>query len=136
MIQIYRWYHDDCTIGRLTYTNTPNKPFQCWTLELPELNNEKNISCIPEGSYTGRVGFSSKNGRCIKIEQVPNRRFIQIHKGNYTFDKGKRKLEGCILVGDSIKFLNKDSIPDVTNSKATLEELMSLIRLEETVAIF
>ena len=117
-IKINRWYHNDCTIGRLRHGD-----FQCFTLELPLLNNQKNISAIyPAGGYIGRKHFSVKNGDVIAINNVMDRTGIQIHAGNYT-----SQIQGCILVGDSIKFLNDDMIPDVTNSKATLKKLLSLI---------
>ena len=112
-IKIYRWYLDDCTLGRLYCDD-----FQCFTLELPWLSNQPNISCIPSGEYDYEVGVSPKNGRVIHIREVKNRAHIQIHKGNFTSD-----IEGCILVGDGIKWLNGDKVPDVTNSKITLSEL-------------
>ncbi len=117
-LKIKRWYHDDCTIGRLSYGD-----FQCFTLELPLLNNEQNISCIyPAGGYVGQKHFSTKNGDVIAINNVMERTGIQIHAGNYT-----SQIQGCILVGDSVKFLNDDRIPDVTNSKATLKKLLSIL---------
>lgn len=117
-LKIKRWYHDDCTIGRLSYGD-----FQCFTLELPLLNNEQDVSCIyPAGGYVGHKHFSTKNGDVIAINNVMDRTGIQIHAGNYT-----SQIQGCILVGDSVKFLNDDRIPDVTNSKATLKKLLALL---------
>lgn len=117
-IKIYRWYHDDCVIGRLTCGD-----FQCWTLELPLLNNQSNISAIyPAGGYKGHKHYSVKNGDVIAIDNVMDRTGIQIHAGNYT-----SQIQGCILVGDSVKFLNDDKIPDVTNSKATLKKMLSIV---------
>ena len=63
--------------------------------------------------------MSPKNGHVLELIDVPNRTFIQIHKGNFTY-----QIEGCILVGDGVKWLNGDSIPDVTNSTKTLEKLL------------
>jgi len=111
---IKRWYHEDCTIGRLSIDD-----FQCFTLELPDLNNEESISCIPPGKYDYYFRESPHNGPVLELRYVPNRRYIQIHSGNYT-----SQILGCILVGDGIKWLNRDSIPDVTNSKATLKKLL------------
>ena len=117
-LKIKRWYHDDCTIGRLQFGN-----FQCWTLELPLLNNATDISCIyPAGGYRGQKHFSTNNGDCIAIDNVMDRTNIQIHSGNYT-----SQIRGCVLVGDSVKFLNDDLIPDVTNSKNTLKKLLALL---------
>ena len=118
MIEIHRWYNKDCTIGRLTCGD-----FQCFTLELPFLDNKTNVSCIyPAAGYKGMKYQSPKNGDVISIPNTAGRTHIQIHSGNYT-----SQIQGCILVGDSVKFLNDDKIPDVTNSKATLKKLMSLL---------
>ena len=114
MIKIHRWYNDDCTIGRLTCGN-----FQCFTLELPWLGNQKNISCIREGIYQFKRRVSPKNGNVLELQDTHPRTFIQIHKGNFTY-----QIEGCILVGDGVKWLNGDAIPDVTNSTKTLEKLL------------
>ncbi len=117
-IKIQRTYYDDCTIGRLWCGD-----FQCFTLELPLLNNQTDVSCIyPAGGYRGSKHFSPSNGDCIAINNVMDRTNIQIHAGNYT-----SQIRGCILVGDSIKFLNDDKIPDVTNSRKTLSKLMSVL---------
>ncbi len=126
MIKIERWHREDCTLGILTCGD-----FKCFTLELPWKDNEKNISCIPSASaYTGVKWFSPKNGDCFYIPNVMNRTHIQIHSGNYT-----SQIEGCILVGDSIKFLNDDGIPDVTNSRKTLNKLLELLPDDFTIEI-
>lgn len=123
-IKIQRTYYEDCTIGRLWCGD-----FQCFTLELPLLNNESNVSCIyPAGGYIGRKHFSPNNGDVIAIDNVMGRTNIQVHSGNYT-----SQILGCILVGDSVKFLNDDKIPDVTNSKNTLNKLLSM--LEDSFSI-
>jgi len=126
MIEINRWYQNDCTLGRLTCGD-----FQCWTLELPYLYNQQNVSCIHAAeAYKGRKHISPNNGNVIAIDNVLEREHIQIHSGNYT-----SQIRGCILVGDAIKFLNDDKIPDVTNSKRTLEKLMSLLPDEFNISI-
>ena len=114
MIVIERAYFKDCTIGRLEVEG-----MRCFTLELPFLDNKKSISSIPEGKYKAFRRVSPKNGLVIELMDVPNRTNIQIHAGNYT-----RQIEGCILVGKSITYLDSDSIPDVTNSKDTLLALL------------
>ena len=118
MIKINRWKQDNCVVGLLTCGN-----FKCFTLELPDLDNQKNISCIPSGIYQAKKRFSpGKKYEVIEYINVPNRTYIQIHKGNFT-----RQLLGCQAVGDSIKFVDNDDILDVTNSETTFEKLMSLL---------
>ncbi len=119
MINIKRWYHKDCTIGRLTLSGGT---FQCFTLELPWKENERGISCIPAGTYEAFKRMSPKNGSVIELLNVKDRSNIQIHRGNYT-----RQIEGCVLVGDSVKFLDADSIPDVATSGQTMDKLLSLL---------
>ena len=114
MIKITRAYFDDCTIGRLEIDG-----FKCFTLELPDLDNQVNISCIPEGIYKGTYIKSVSLGECIDIMNVEGRTYIRIHAGNYT-----SQIKGCVLVGDGIRHLNGDNIPDITNSKYTLSILL------------
>lgn len=125
MIKINRWYHHDCTLGRLTVGS-----FQCFTLELPWLENQRGISCIPRGTYRAVKRNSPKNGAVFELRNVPQRSNIQCHAGNYT-----RQIEGCILVGSSITFLDGDKIPDVANSKQTLDKLLALLPDEFEVTL-
>jgi len=116
MIKIKRMYLPQCTLGVLTVGD-----FRCFTLELPTLDNAPDISCIyAAGGFRGYKHFSPHNGDVIAIDNVMDRTHIQIHSGNFT-----RDILGCILVGDSIKFLDGDNIPDVTNSRNTLKKLLA-----------
>ena len=125
MITIKRGYQNDCTLGRLTLGK-----FQCFTLELPWLDNKRRVSCVPVGEYEAFKRMSPKNGSVIELMNVAGRTNIQIHRGNYT-----RQIEGCILVGDSIRFLDQDSIPDVTNSGATMDRILAMLPNRFTLTI-
>ena len=117
-VLIERWSQKNCTVGRLSYGY-----FKCFTLELPDLNNQKDISCIPTGVYFAKKRFSpSKQQVVIEYINVPNRSYIQIHQGNFT-----RQLLGCQAVGDGIKWIDDDDILDVTNSGPTFEKLMAAL---------
>ena len=116
MIRLRRWGNPDCTGGRLFFEN-----FQCFTLEKPWLDNQENISCIPVGEYCYYSSTSTRNGKVLQLENVEDRTSIQIHAGNYI-----NQTQGCILVGDSIRLLNNDKIPDVANSRNTLTNLLEL----------
>jgi hypothetical protein len=124
-LYIDTWVSDDCTIGRLSFGM-----FHCLTLELPWVDNTQNISCIPAGEYQAKKYQSYKHGEVVLLEDVPDRTFIEIHSGNYT-----RDVLGCILVGDSIKYLDRDNILDVTNSVITLRKLMARLPEAFTVII-
>jgi hypothetical protein len=118
MILVERSYRKDCTWGVLSIAG-----FKCFTLELPWKDNAKDISCIPEGTYEYDIKKSIRTGSdVIWLNYVEDRNAIQVHPGNYT-----KQILGCILVGDSIKFVDTDSIPDVTNSKTTFDNLLSIL---------
>lgn len=70
--------------------------------------------------------MSPKHGPVLLFDKVPNRTMIEIHAGNYT-----RQVEGCILVGSAITFLDGDGTPDVTNSRYTLSQLLSAFQEDE-----
>lgn len=119
-VTINRIYQDDCVLGVLNAGS-----FRCFTLELPYLDNKTSVSAIPAGLYPCEKAISPKFGDCIAVNNVHGRTFIRIHKGNYT-----RQIEGCILVGDSISDIDKDGIPDVTNSTKTLDGLLAILPQE------
>lgn len=125
MMKLSRIYQPDCTVGILTFDK-----FRCFTLELPDLDNATNISCIPEGTYKVTKHNSPSKGECLKIHNVVGRSNILIHIGNYTSD-----ILGCILVGERLADIDGDSIPDVTSSSKTLRELLSTVPDELTLRI-
>lgn len=83
--------------------------FFCKTLELPFLENKKNISCIPSGEYIVKIRQSPKYGKIYWVTNVKNRSWILIHSGNVagnvnkinpnTGKKFKSNVNGCILLG-------------------------------------
>lgn len=92
----------------------------CKTLELPWLNNQNNISCIPEATYICiREAFTEKHPYPhFRILDVPGRRGILIHRITYVKD-----LRGCVGVGQAFADLNKDGVPDIIRSTIALQEL-------------
>ena len=113
---IYRTYQKDSTLGLANYGF-----FRAYTLELPNLDNQEDISCIPEGLYACRKHQSPSNGHCIEIINVKDRTNVQIHKANFLQD-----ILGCIAIGDSARF-RENGEPWVTNSVKTLAALMELL---------
>ena len=85
----------ESTIGKLFI----NGESFCDTLENPYINNERNISCIPEGQYKVRLRLpresATRNYLHLLVQDVPNRDFILVHIGNYP-----SQTQGCILVGN------------------------------------
>jgi len=117
-----RYSHEEKqTIGNLYLTENNGSIIARWdSLELPWLDNQRNISCIPTGTYKARKHYSPKFGKCLWLQDVPNRSEILIHSGNFYSD-----ILGCILIGKNLKDINKDSIVDVVNSRLAVRELMS-----------
>ena len=87
-------FSKESTIGELFL----NGERMCDTLENPYINNEKNISCIPEGVYKVRLRLARESATRdylhLLIQDVPNRKWILVHRGNTAKDTS-----GCILVG-------------------------------------
>lgn len=92
----------------------------CKTMELPWINNDRNVSCIPEATYVCvREAFTVKHPYPhFRIMDVPGRSGILIHKITYVKD-----LRGCIGVGEAFQDLNKDGVPDIVRSTIALQEL-------------
>lgn len=76
-----------------------------FSLELPNKNNQPNISCVPTGEYNVFLRFSphfKKNLYCL--HNVPNRSTILIHGANFAGDEElgyQTHLQGCIALGKS-----------------------------------
>lgn len=83
-------FHDDGTIGVLLSGSVP----VCLTLEEEWKDNERNISCIPLGSYTCRRVTTPKHGTTYEVAGVPGRSAILFHSGNTEEDT-----MGCIITG-------------------------------------
>ncbi len=121
MIKIKRTYYKNYTSGILTigdelstFNIQPSTPIH--TLELPYINNQQNISCIPTGIYKLVKHISPKFNSCFLIKNVKNRKDILIHTGNSTKDT-----QGCILVG----FKKRDNV--IFESRKALNYLLKTL---------
>ena len=85
-----RTYFPDGTNGKLECEGK----FMCYTIELPWKNNEKRVSCIPEGKYFIRKRYSQKFKWHIEVIDVENRSFILFHPANNAL----KELNGCIAL--------------------------------------
>jgi len=85
----------ESTIGRLFI----NGESFCDTLENPWIDNQRNISCIPQGQYKVRLRYPRESATReylhLLVQDVPNRDWILFHRGNTAKDTS-----GCILVGN------------------------------------
>ena len=64
----------------------------CNTIELPWKNNERKVSCVPEGKYFLEKRYSAKFKWHIEVKNVANRSGILFHPAN----NAKQELNGCI----------------------------------------
>ena len=87
-------FSEKSTIGELFL----NGERICDTLENPWQDNQRNISCIPEGVYPVRLRTARESATRdylhLLVQEVPNRDWILFHRGNTAKDT-----RGCILVG-------------------------------------
>lgn len=115
---------DKETLGKMHVVGTEGRTFDCVTLELPDKNNQRQISCYPKGHYKGiKVGATVNIPYPhIWIKNVPGRDGIKIHRANYY-----RQLRGCTAVGKTFVDLDGDLEPDVTDSKNTLDAIMAIL---------
>jgi hypothetical protein len=106
----------DSTIGKLFL----NGELFCETLELPYLDNQRRISCIPAGQYLVRLRYpresATRNYLHLLVQNVPDRDYILFHIGNKPEDTN-----GCILVG------LKRQQDFVNNSKRAMDLLIKKI---------
>jgi len=128
-IEIKRTYEPNATYGYATLLGE-GVSMQFKTLELPWLDNQRRISCIPEGVYQVMKHISPKFGKTFFLPDVPNRSEILIHKGNYT-----RDTLGCILPGSKFKDIDGDTLPDVIESGQTMNTLWRLLPNEFEIEI-
>lgn len=111
------------TEGKLTVLSTGDAIlFSCFTLELPDLDNEPQVSRIPAGVYQVKKRHSPKFNEHFHILDVPGRSWILIHQGNYY-----TQIRGCILVGLGMSDMNGDGLKDVTQSVAAMGRLNALM---------
>jgi len=128
---------DHGTEGILIYRN-----FHCYSLELPWQNNQRNISCIPTGTYNVQIRVSPKYGRVYWITEVPDRSYILIHSGNWGGDvsKGlKTHTNGCILLGKYTGILQGQravlcSRPTITRFLNMIQERSFRLKILDTIA--
>jgi hypothetical protein len=109
------WSDDTGTFGVLMGADGPFAV----TVELPWLNNEPRVSCIPVGTYVCKAVNSPKFGHTYEITGVPNRSHVLFHKANTIND-----LLGCIGVAEAFNVVG--GIPGVTESAKGFQEFMAL----------
>lgn len=109
------------TLGNLII----NEQQQFKTLELPWLNNKRELSCIPVGQYQCNKIMSPNFGLVFEVSNVPNRSHILIHIGNTAKDT-----HGCILIG--LRHGELEGSPAVLQSRLAVKQFLDLTKTIES----
>lgn len=108
--------HNGATLGVLCIDDSP----EMVTLEDAWRDNERQISCIPQGRYTIRLHRSPRFGLTYQVVDVPERSQILFHAGNTHKDT-----HGCILLGLQYGKLDKETA--ILASKSAFTKFMELM---------
>lgn len=119
IIQRKKTIEDKATLGGLIVLNEDFETvFNCMTLERAYLDNNKNISAVPKGIYTAVWEYSPKFDTYLwELKEVPNRTEVKFHAANYWHE-----IQGCIALGEKFVDFDLDGIPEVTNSRRTMDK--------------
>jgi len=110
-----RSYHPSATNGSLSLLDK----LICYTIELPWRQNQRKISCIPEGRYQLMVAASRRLGTVLAVEPVPGRTGILMHPAN----DAVKELKGCIA---PVQLLHGPGLG--SRSKAALLQVVHLVQ--------
>jgi len=110
------------TLGNFILYDGTDQIFSAKTLELPWIDNEQFISCIPPGIYICKRRHSARFGHHFIVCDVKGREFILIHCGNFN-----RDIKGCIALGHDHLDINQDGYRDVTSSRQTMKRLNNAV---------
>jgi hypothetical protein len=88
VIELQRLYRDTWTDGLIFIEGI----LLCRSIELRWANNERNVSCVPEGVYQVAIIQHPKFGECLLVNNVKGRSGILVHVAN----DAQKELRGCI----------------------------------------
>ena len=87
-LELIRTYLPKGTNGTLLFEGK----LLCFSIELPWLNNQHDVSCIPEGKYELQKIYTEKFGWHLHVMNVKDRGLVMIHPAN----DAQLELKGCI----------------------------------------
>jgi len=122
-LTLIRTFNDGCrqTRGVFLVLDDQRLLYSCFSLELPDKNNQKEVSRIPPGLYWCKKRYSLKFKNHFWLTDVPNREMILIHTLNTI-----KQTRGCIGVGEYFANIDDDDLLDVANSRKALDKILSL----------
>jgi len=113
-LELIRTYFPRGTNGEVLH----NKVRVCYSIELPWLNNQHKISCIPEGRYELTKRYSQRFGQHLLVNNVVNRDYILIHAYNDALKESK----GCIAPVSLLTAEGKGN-----SSRIALKKLLAIV---------
>lgn len=123
---LIRTYKSNETLGLLSATRKDGQTLNLKVLELPWLNNEQDVSCIPGNGAIYQVEIHAfYDTEMYQIMNVLNRTGIFQHPANYT-----SQLLGCQAMGEQFADINGDGLTDVTNSVDAVNKLKAFFNTE------
>ena len=106
----------------IKYSNGKTVYVGC-SLERGWRNNERNVSCVPPGTYPLKLDYSPRFRKKLwELYDVPGRSECKFHAANYW-----HQLNGCIALGNKHTYINADKDPDVTSSRLTMAKFHKLM---------
>ncbi len=135
MIKIYVnriFQNQNKTLSTCILTDGHRQIMTFKAIELPWRNNDRFISCIPDGDYPAKAitRASRPNEYAIWLPDVPSRSGILIHMANFV-----RQLNGCIAPGTKFADIDRDGIIDVANSRYVMDQLQKHIPLGKNTRV-
>ena len=123
-IELFRLeYEKKQVLGDCAITENGKDLFLSKSLERADNNNQRNISCIPQGEYLCVLEYSNRfNCDLWEIKGVPDRSECKFHSANYWHD-----LNGCIALGTKYIDIDNDGFRDVLNSKNTMKKFHKIL---------
>ena len=122
-IELQRLYRDGWTEGTISI----NGILLCRSIELGWANNERNVSCVPEGVYPVAIIQHPKFSECLRIDKVKGRSGILIHVAN----DAQKELRGCIAPVFSLSGNGKGQY-----SRLALSYIIENLRKSEEISHF
>ena len=111
------FFHEKASLGTCIVYDKKRQLFKKESLERGWIDNQNNISCIPEGVYPVKYEYSNKFRRFLwEIKDVPGRSECKFHAANYW-----KQLNGCVSLGNNRKDIDGDYVMDVTSSRDAMK---------------
>ena len=112
------FFDQQASLGTCFVYEGQKQLFKAESLERGWVDNRSRISCVPVGVYGLVLEYSPRFRKDLwEIKGVPGRSECKFHTANYFW-----QLNGCIALGANRKYIDGDSVMDVTSSAITMKD--------------